>query len=153
VDELLLRVVARVHLGERRQLSELVVAVKALDGQLARFDLGMLRELRTAWEKIPPAQRPVIRRLALEERAKLESEQRIAAVEGFVATYDQQAAQLLEKAVQAVMQNAIPDSIALVQAAERNEAEAVKKVEEILELERSLRRIMRLELRQTRRAA
>jgi hypothetical protein len=129
------------------------VAVKALDGQLARFDLGMLRELRTAWEKIPPAQRPVIRRLALEERAKLESEQRIAAVEGFVATYDQQAAQLLEKAVQAVMQNAIPDSIALVQAAERNEAEAVKKVEEILELERSLRRIMRLELRQTRRAA
>ncbi len=138
---------------ERQQLSELVAAVKALDGQLARFDLGVLRELRTAWERIPPAQRPVMRRLALEERAKLDSEQRIAAIEGFVTTYDQQGAQLLEKAVQAIVQNAIPDAIALVQAAERNEAEAVKKVEEILELERLLRRIMRLELRQTRRAA
>lgn len=138
---------------ERRQLAELVAAVKALDTQLARFDLDMLKELRQAWDRVAPAQRPVIRRLALEERVKIRSEQRIAEAEAFVASNDQQAAQLLDQAVTAILNNATTDAIALVQAAEHNELEAEKKVEEILEVERQLRRIVRLELRQARRAS
>lgn len=138
---------------ERRQLAELLTAVKALDLQLARFDVGMLKELRDAWGKVAPAQRAVIRRLALEERVKIRSEQRIAEAETFVAGNDQQAAQLLDRAVTALVNNAVPDAIALVQEAERNELQAEKKVEEILDVERELRRIVRLELRQARRAA
>ena len=41
----------------------------------------------------------------------------------------------------------------VLQSAERIEAEAQKRIEEILDVERELRRIMRLELRQAKRAA
>ena len=138
---------------ERRQLTELVAAVKTLDLRLARFEVGVLTELRDAWEKVPSAQRPVIRRLALEEREKVGSERRIAAVEEFILNYDQQAAQLLDRAVTALVNGSVPEATSLVQAAEHVELEAEKKVEEILQVERELRKIVRLELRQARRAA
>lgn len=138
---------------ERRQLAEMVAAVKSLDLRLARFEVGVLKELQQAWEKVPPAQRPVVRRLALEEREKVGSERRIAAVEEFISTYDQQAAQLLDRAVTALVNGSIPEAIGLVQAAEQAELEAEKKVEEILQVEQELRKIVRLELRQARRAA
>lgn len=136
----------------RHQLRGLVDSIRDLDQRLGRFDLALLRELRVAWEKLPPADRPVLQKLALEERAKLQSEQRIATIEEFVRSYDADSAGALERAATAISANAIPDAIGLIRAAEARETEAEKKVEEVLEIERQLRRIMRLELRQTRQA-
>jgi hypothetical protein len=138
---------------ERHELRERVDAVKLLDQRLGRFDLGVLSELRSAWDRAPAGERTLLRRLALEERGKVQSEQRIAAVESYVATYDSESEGLLERAATAILNNAIPDAIMVLQSAERIEAEAQKRIEEILDVERELRRIMRLELRQAKRAA
>ena len=138
---------------ERHELRERVDAVRLLDQRLGRFDLGVLGELKTAWDRVPAGERPLIRRLALEERAKIQSELRIAAVESYVATYDSESESLVQRAATAILNDAIPDAIALLQSAERVEAEAQKRIEEVLDVEQQLRRIMRLELRQARRAA
>lgn len=138
---------------ERHELRERVDAVKLLDQRLGRFDLGVLSELRSAWDQIPAGERSLIRRLALEERVKVQSEQRIAAADDYVATYDSESAGLVEQAAAAILNNAVPEAIRLLQSAERIEAEAQKRIDEILDVERELRRIMRLELRQAKRAA
>jgi len=138
---------------ERHELAERVAAVKLLDQRLGRFDLAVLKELKTAWDRVPAGQRPLIRRLALEEQAKIQSEQRIATVESYVTGYDSASEGLLERAATAILNNAVPDAVALIKAAEQREAEAQRRIEEILDIERELRRIMRLELRQAKRAA
>ena len=138
---------------ERHELAERLQAVRLLDQRLGRFDVAVLTELRTAWDKVPAGERSVVRRLALEERAKVQSEQRIAAAEGFVASYDSESEGLLERAATAILNNAVPDAVALLKAAEQREAEAQTRIEEVLDVERQLRRIIRLELRQAKRAA
>lgn len=137
----------------RHELRERLEAVRELDRRLGRFDVGLLRELREAWDKVPPAQRETVRRLALEQRAKLRGEERIQALEAFVAEYDAGAALLLEKGVAAVTRGDVAEALSLVRAAEAREEGAAERVQEILEIDRELRRITRLELRQARRAS
>ncbi len=138
---------------KRHELAERLQAVRLLDQRLGRFDVAVLTELRTAWDKVPVGERSVVRRLALEERAKVQSEQRIAAAEGFVASYDSESEGFLERAATAILNNAVPDAVALLKAAEQREAEAQTRIEDVLDIEHQLRRIIRLELRQAKRAA
>lgn len=137
----------------RHELADRLQAVKLLDQRLARFDMAVLTELKTAWEKVPTSQRGLIRRLALEERAKIQSEQRITSFESSVATYDSESEGLLERAAAAVLNGRIPEAVSLLKLAEQREIEAQGKIDQILEVERELRRITRLELRQAKRAA
>ena len=138
---------------KRHELRLRIAQVKELDVRLGRFDLALLSELRSAFDKVPPGQRPAIRKMALEEREKIRSEERIAVIERFVATYDTNAARIVESAAEAIVKNDIPRAVSWIQAAVRYEEEAEKAIRRIEAVERMLRRIIRLELRQLRRAA
>jgi len=138
---------------KRHRLHTLVEEVKELDRRLARFDLGVLHELRTAFNKIPPSQKSLFRRLAMEERKKIQSERRIAVVERFIATYDSNSATTIQKAGECIVKNDIPGALQWVGAAVRYEEEARRAIKRAQSIESMLRRITRLELRQLRRAA
>lgn len=137
----------------QHRLRTLLEEVRELDQRLGRFDLGMLRELREAFEKFPAAQRPVIRRLVLKERQKIRSEERIARIEAFAKTYDTNSAKCFTTAAELILKNELRGALEWIAAAERYETECLRALERTHALERMLRRITRLEFGQLRRAA
>lgn len=138
---------------KRHRLRSLVDEVKELDRRLARFDLGVLKELREAYRKVPPGQQKLMRKLALEERQKIKSEQRIAHVENFVKTYDTNSAKCFQTAAECIVKNETPGALQWVDAAIKYEEEARRMIKRAQAVQSMLKRITRLELRQLRRAA
>jgi len=138
---------------KRHRLRSFVEEVKELDRRLARFDLGVLHELREAYHKVPPGQREMMRKLALEERRKVKSEERIAFVENFVNTYDTNSAKCFQTAAECIVKNEIPGALQWVDAAIKYEEEARRMIKRAQAVQSMLKRITRLELRQLRHAA
>jgi len=138
---------------KRHRLHSLIQEVRELDRKLARFDLALLNELRVAYNKIPPGQRPLFKRLALEERKKIKSEQRIQYVEQFIAKYDANAGKSIQLGAERIAANDIPTALKWVNAAIRYEEEARRYIKRSQAIQSMLKRITRLELRQLKRAA
>jgi hypothetical protein len=138
---------------KRHRIRVLVEEVKDLDRRLARFDLGVLHELREAFGKVSPGEQKLMRKLVLEERQKIKSEQRIAIVEDFVKTYDVNSAKCIETAAVSIVKNEIPAALKWVDAAVGYEEEARRMIKRAQAVQSMLKRITRLELRQLRKAA